>query len=36
MDYSKFILSNQKEESISIQRVKNKYNILDCALLFID
>ena len=23
MDYSKFIVSNQKEESISIQRVKN-------------
>ena len=26
MDYSKFIVSNQKEESISIQRV-NKYNM---------
>ena len=23
MDYTKFIISNQKEESISIQRVKN-------------
>ena len=25
MDYPKFIVSNQKEESISIQRVNQKY-----------
>ena len=27
MDYPKFIVSNQKEKSISIQRVKTKNNV---------
>ena len=31
MDYSKFIVSNQKEESISLQRVKHVNMDQDCA-----